>query len=942
LLLLPCITAAWFTEKYFTDHRYHVAIYGVLLVVVGFVFPKIKVQAEHSLENILFKGMFDYRKILDSLSRQMIRIQNLDQLVSYATDTIAKAVDTSSLFVYLLNNNGEYALSASYGKTSGAAHNINAQNSLIQHMAATDEIIIKGRNINNKNSPAIPDASSELTNLGASLAIPIKYENELKGFMLLGEKQSAGDYSKDELTVLSTTANQLSVAIENSKRYDEIQGLNIGLEQKVSERTEQLKKANEELKELDTLKSEFFAKVSHELRTPLSNIILPIQSIIDRLGNQITPENLYEKQAMLRNAQKLLKRINEILDVAKLDSGKMPLKTQLRDINNILEDIVVASSIGAKEMEVNLVFHPKDDLSRIYVDTDKIEKALANLIGNALKFTEGKDKRAVTVTTRETETHVEVIVTDTGIGIPKGQIPYIFDRFHQADGSSSRKFEGTGLGLCIAKEFIELHHGAIEVESEVDKGTLFAVRLLKGAAHLALAEIMPEPKFETVDEFENRRGSDRRKDDRRENDRRLMSKEDRETINLIQVQLSDLVQGRKVVIDQTQAKDAPVVLIVEDNRDLASNIARCLVPFYNVCVAGNGRQAIDHMLKKAPDLIISDVMMPEMDGAELCQRVRQAEETRHIPFIMLTARASTEDKIAGLKLGADHYLAKPFNPKELLAVVESLLANKGLQAELGRKNSELNLALHKLEEAQVQLVHTARLESVGQLAAGIAHEIKNNIYCVRAGMDGINKRLTMISEGKLNIADTCESLKDAIVTNNKAVDNTLYIVNSLLDFSRKNKEGLAFSNINKGIETTLAIVMPRIKDKITVELELGELAPVECKIEEINQVIMNMLINSHQAISGKGIVWIKTFQDNDFAVISIKDNGSGIPQENLDKIFAPFFSTKEKELNTGLGLSICHNIIHAHHGTIKVNSETGKGTEFVISLPVRQPFNCRV
>ena len=378
-------------------------------------------------------------------------------------------------------------------------------------------------------------------------------------------------------------------------------------------------------------------------------------------------------------------------------------------------------------------------------------------------------------------------------------------------------------------------------------------------------------------------------------------------------------------------------MVVEDNKDLASNIARSLANIYNVFVAYNGLQGLDSVHQKTPDLVVSDVMMPEMDGYELCEKIKSDEQTQHIPVVLLTAKATVDDKIEGLEHGADQYLAKPFNPNELRATIGSLLTKKELQAELSKANLELRKTLQELEETQVQLVHTARLESVGMLAAGMAHEIKNNIYCMRAGLDGISKRMVLLSEGKLDIKDTYKNIEKVMKTNDEAIESSLHVVNSLLAFSGRNVKGAGYYDINKGIESTITILLPRIKDKVSVHKEYGELKEVECRLEEINQVIMNIMLNAYQAIEEKGAIWIMTTQKADEVRISIADDGPGIPEENLDKIFSPFFSTKEKELNTGLGLSICYNIIMAHHGSIDVNSTFGQGTEFIITLPNRQP-----
>ncbi|MCK5161205.1 MAG: response regulator [Candidatus Aureabacteria bacterium] len=701
-----------------------------------------------------------------------------------------------------------------------------------------------------------------------------------------------------------------------------------------------LKQARDELKKLDTLKNQLFSRVSHELRTPLTNIILPIQNVLAERGETLVPENRNEKKAILNNAYKLMKRINEILDISKVEAGKMEIKVNSNNVHSILKDIIAAALEASKGMEINLAFEPASRLSEIYVDTEKMEKVFSNLISNALKFTDRGG--VVKVKTQESENYIEVSISDTGIGISREDIPYIFDKFHQVDGSSSRKYEGTGLGLCLVKEFVDLHHGSVSVTSELGKGSTFTVQLLKGEDHFTKEQIDKNPEFEVSDRSVERRRGDRREEERREGNRRETEEEDGETIGLLQIQLSDLEQGMRYFAEEEKGevsdnKGRKSILVVEDNKYLAGNIARSLNKFYNVSIAYNGKQGLDKVRHKIPDLVISDVMMPEMDGNELCEKIKSNEQTQHVPVILLTAKATVEDKIIGLKHGADQYVAKPFNSNELRAVTDSLLTKRELQVRLNKSNLELKKTLHRLEEAQVQLVHTARLESASQLAAGVAHEIKNNIYCLRAGLDGIGKRLFMLSEGKLDIKNAYKSLVKALNTNDKAIKHSLFIINSLLDFSSKNKEGMAFCDLNKGIDNTVNIVLPTIKDKITVRKEYGKLAKIECKIEEINQVIMNMLINGYQAMKHKGTIWIKTSQKEDKVLITVADDGPGIPMEHFDKIFTPFFSTKKEGHNTGLGLSICYNIIRSHYGTIDVKSIPDKGTEFSIILPVKQP-----
>ncbi|RJX28814.1 MAG: response regulator [Desulfurivibrio sp.] len=958
LLITPCFVVVILTEKYLPHGLYYPMLAGIFMLV-GFVFPRIKVQAERNLENILFKGVFDYREALDKLSKKMATLHNLEELLAISTQTIARAIDTDSFGAYLLGSRGEFVLASSYGKKKWQQAAITRESELVSYLRSHDEIIQRnGKKKNGDHDREYPGEALEA--LGAHLCIPIKFENELRGFMVAAEKASAGEYTREEQKVLSTMTHQLAVAIENSLKYDEInklnsdleeqvkeiEGLNVNLEKKVEERTEELRKANEELKELDRLKSEFFSNVSHELRTPLTNIILPIQNVLENSGDKIQTDNRTEKEAILRNAHRLMKQINEILDFSRLEAGKMNIRAAEKDLNALLDDIIAAFKTSAEQMDISLSFTPDPHLASIWVDQEKMEKIFYNLIGNALKFTPRGGK--VTVVTRkgmilsngEPVPAVQCSVKDTGVGISARDLPHIYERFRQADSSTSRKYEGTGLGLYLVKEFVDLHHGEVEVSSRQGEGTEFVIRLRQGRDHFSQEEIalngQQKEASPAAGAQPDRRRGDRRKHERRSGsdrrsgyDRREMSSEDHDTINFMAVQLSDLDQGRPAPEDTGKDPARKTILVVEDNRDLAHNIGRCLKPRYNIRLSGNGIEALAKLREELPDLILSDVMMPEMDGYELCRRVKEDALTSHIPVILLTARTATDDRIEGYQHGADHYLAKPFNLLELQVVIASLLSQRELQA-------KLSTALKTLQETQVQLVHTARLESVGLLAAGLAHEMKNKMYCLRAGLSGISKRLTMLQEGKLTLAETHDSLVAALNTNEKALESALYVVNALLDFSRKNKEGMGFVDLNKGIEDTLTIVMPMVRDKVSIEKDLHEIPQVECRLEEINQVLMNLVINAYQAMTGPGLVRISTSLADSEVVIVVSDNGPGIAEEHLGKIFTPFFSTKPEGKNSGLGLSICYNIIRGHHGAMKVESRPGKGTEFTINLPVRQ------
>lgn len=774
----------------------------------------------------------------------------------------------------------------------------------------------------------LKDLQKDMELLESVIFLPSYYKDELMGILALGEKKG-GFYRPEEMETLRKLAENAAMVFKGSQ-----------LTASVVEA--------DNIKKLGRAKSEFFANVSHELRTPLTNIILPIQNILEKIGHKITPENREEKEAMLRNAHKLLKRINEILDISKLESGKMQIRVSLRDINSILEDIVAVSSIGAKEMEIDLLFTPDNTVSQIYVDTEKIEKVFSNLVSNALKFTNPKGK--VEIKTKEEDDHIEVSVSDTGIGIAHDDLPSIFERFRQVDSSSSRKYEGTGIGLSLVKELVELHHGSIEVSSELGKGTTFTARLLKGKDHFKQEEIieeLKEPEILTNAGFVERRTKDRRKTDRRGEDRRKMSTMDKVSIDLLQLQFSDLSQGQDVTLEaahgQTKAPEKEkTLLVVDNNKDLANNIARCFSQEYKIHLAYNGKQALDLIDKELPALVISDVMMPEMDGYELCQKIKGTDRTRHIPVVLLTAKAAVEDKIAGLKYGADDYLAKPFNAKELIAVVDSLLSQRELQSQLNKTNQELKKALRELKETEAELVHAAKLASVGQLAAGVAHEIHNPASSVDNCFQILNKRIEKIRSNKATFDEVYPDLTKFVGLGKSSLNRIQKITDSLLGFSRKNREGLNYVDIHDGINSTLALLEHQCKNEIQVHKEYGQLEEIEVDLQQINQVFMNLFTNAIQAVKAKkesgldcGHIWIKTAGNDKDIIITVKDDGLGIPDDVQDKIFDPFFTTKDIGKGTGLGLNISYKIIENHQGSINVTSKENEGTTFTLKLPKR-------
>jgi DNA-binding response OmpR family regulator/two-component sensor histidine kinase len=365
---------------------------------------------------------------------------------------------------------------------------------------------------------------------------------------------------------------------------------------------------------------------------------------------------------MERNAQRLLRLINQLLDLSKLEAGGMKLQASKQNIVSFVKGIARSFESSAGKRDITLAVEVDAEEIEMYFDRDKLEKVLVNLLSNAFKFTPEGGRVVVSLrrdvqSSTSLSTRLNVLtdwlvmtVVDTGIGIPKDQLDRVFDRFYQVDASQKREQEGSGIGLALTKELIELHCGSIHVTSEEGRGTTFTVRLPLGREHLKDDEVV----------FENRKGE-------------AFELSDLPLSHSPALPLLPIVGDDKQSPAAASEQPAPLVLIIEDNADVRAYIKSYLVPAYRIEEAKDGMDGIEKAINLIPDLIISDVMMPKMNGYEVCGRLKLNEKTSHIPIILLTAKAGQESKIEGLETGADDYLTKPFDASELLVRMRNLI-----------------------------------------------------------------------------------------------------------------------------------------------------------------------------------------------------------------------------------------------------------------------------
>lgn len=399
--------------------------------------------------------------------------------------------------------------------------------------------------------------------------------------------------------------------------------------------------------ELDQLKTSFFTNVAHELRTPLTLLMGPVDQIME---NTREPSTRNMVKLMRRNTDQLLKLVNQILDISRLDAGMGSIQPQNGDFVAFIKGLAMSFQSLAHQKQIKLDVDVKIDTLEMNFDAVQLEKVFSNLLSNAFKFTPKGGQVSVSLKESENdEACVVVSVADTGMGIPEDKLPWIFDRFYQAHTAADGI--GTGIGLALAKELTILHGGEISVQSKLNEGSVFSVKL---PMHLDFKETTA-----TV------------------NDSPISVELTDPATDLNDGVLPEVSAPKTTLPDQrneaTPESTREIVLIIEDNADVQKFIAHTLQKKYDVLKASNGKEGLAMAIAHIPDLIISDVMMPLMDGYEACRHIKANIKTSHIPVVLLTAKAGMDHKLEGLETGADDYLSKPFNAKELLVRAKNLI-----------------------------------------------------------------------------------------------------------------------------------------------------------------------------------------------------------------------------------------------------------------------------
>ena len=664
--------------------------------------------------------------------------------------------------------------------------------------------------------------------------------------------------------------------------------------------------------------------------------------IEDLLNDPASVEvNRYRLGVAYRNALRMQKLVNTLLEFSRLEAGRLEGQFQRVDIAVLTLDLASSFRSAIERAGMTLRTHAGAIGDEVYVDTELWERIVLNLVSNAFKYcAEGE----ISVGVYEAGSAVRISVTDTGVGIPTDQLDKIFDRFHRIENSAARSLEGTGIGLAMVRELVWLHGGTIQVESQFGRGSTFTVTIPMGSAHLPAERILREPGvwargIHQVEAFvqeaerwavdpssagEVQAGSAAGAGAEGPGDWAPMTVVPREAA----VELGD---GRP--------RSRYTVVLADDNADMRAYVERLLSPQFNVITAKDGQEALEKMIGHCPDLLLTDVMMPRLDGYGLLKVIRATPELQHVPVILLSARAGEEAKVEGLEAGADDYLVKPFGAHELLARVDSnIRIAKNRVAAMAAYAEQLEQVVRRRTQELRKLNQSLETsnEDLQQFAHVASHDLKEPVRKIRTFTGRLlDEYANHLPHEALTFL---QKIMQATIRMGTMIEGVLTY--SVLNSSGQPMELIDLNEIFAHIESDLELVI----QASGAEIRRGALPQIEGARVLIYQLFYN-LINNGLKFSrdvDKPLIMIQSRvaegAGKRFAELKISDNGIGFDAAQADKIFEAFarLNSKDRFEGTGLGLALCKKIAERHHGSISATGVRGEGAVFIVRLPLTQ------
>ena len=653
------------------------------------------------------------------------------------------------------------------------------------------------------------------------------------------------------------------------------------------------------LAELDREKTAFFSNVSHEFRTPLTLMLGPTEEALRSPARSLAGPDL---EMLHRNELRLLKLVNALLDFARLEAGRMHAAYVPTDLSTFTAELAGMFRSAFERAGLEYVVRCEPLAASVYVDRVMWEHIVLNLVSNALKFTfEGR----IEVSLRERGDRVELSVADTGIGIATEHMPRLFERFHRVEGAKARTHEGSGIGLALVNDLVRLHGGSITADSVPGSGTTFRVSLPKGPDHLPADKISKAAASAEV--------STRGNMFVQEALRWLPETSQAETHAPARAR-ADRLEG------PTLALPAGHVLIADDNADMRGYLARLLEPHWSVEAVPDGAAALTAVVRRRPDLILTDVMMPRMDGFELLRRLRSEARTSSIPVLMLSARAGEDARVEGLQHGADDYLIKPFSARELIARVAGLLTQVRARKQIEEQAQALTAAREEAERAS---------RAKDEFLAMLGHELRNPLAPILTALQLM--RLRGLQSREQDIIE-------------RQVGHLSRLVDDLLDVARITRGKVELNTrlveLSDVVLRAMEIASPLLEQRqhqVNVSVPRTGL-PVTADRDRLAQVIANLLTNAAKYSDVGSCIVVSAARENGTVRLGVRDEGIGISPEMLHRIFEPFVQQPQtldrSHGGLGLGLTIVKSLVQKHEGTVHVESDgLGRGSEFIVRLP---------
>ncbi|MFK7998062.1 MAG: ATP-binding protein [Polyangiales bacterium] len=695
---------------------------------------------------------------------------------------------------------------------------------------------------------------STVSLLFASLAATSAY------FMLETWRQSK---EIEELVARTNTfrASLTTSARQNEERFEALVDAKARVDEKVDVRTSdlaattaRLHKTLTELRSLNQARVDFFSNISHELRTPLTLLLSPIEQLAR--GEEPAGGHDVAVVAMERNARRLITMIDQLLDLARAESASATLTRSAVEPASLVRALEESFSAAANAKSVTLNFDASRAPSIVGIDRAWIETAVTNLLANGLRYSSAGDELALRVVDNGDELVFEV--SDEGPGIAEELRARLFERFSRGVGATA----GSGIGLALVAEAARLHDGRVEVDSEVGVGATF---------RLYVPRVLVE-RESTVHSFAP-----------------------------MSIQNVDAdTEERRAGPDEA----APLALVVEDNSDVRRFVCDVLAVRYRVESATDGKQGLKKAEALVPDVIVSDVSMPTMNGLELTRAVRESPALRDIPIVLVTARSEADQVLDGFDAGAEDYVAKPFHGRELLARVDALVRARRM---VGR------------------FTHRERLATLGFTAASVAHNIRNPLNSLIAGLPVVEARL----------ADGMDApTKKMFAVFRECADRIEAVTTDLLDLSRVDRDAVGTYCPGRGLAACARLMESRFSDSISIELSVDKDAHLRGRAGDMHSVFLNLLDNAARAVGDDGTVRITGGLIEGHYEILVEDTGPGVPELLRQRIFEPFVTTRQPTDGTGLGLAIARDVVTQQGGTITVGQSGLGGAEFRIRIPL--------